>query len=181
MEATLRLVGRLGIDAVTHRAVAAEAGMSVGAVSHHFESREAVVEAALRFAVEREVERLRALAVELQSRVFERKAWVRAVANRYAREIETDAETHVACFEAFLASARDTRYRGLVREWFDTFNKAAELAMRAAGSDRPEDHARIFVAALMGLVLQQLAQRRPGFQQHAARLLAQVVEGLVRR
>lgn len=30
MEATLRIIGRKGIDGVTHRAVAAEAGMSLG-------------------------------------------------------------------------------------------------------------------------------------------------------
>jgi len=40
MEATLRIIGREGLDRVTHRAVAAEAGMSVGAVTHHFGTRD---------------------------------------------------------------------------------------------------------------------------------------------
>ncbi len=181
MEATLRVIGRIGIEAVTHRAVAAEAGVSVGAISHYFESRDALVESALRFAVERELGRLRALSIELQSKVFDSKAWVHALAGWYAREIESDAETHIACFEVFLASARDPRYRDLVREWFDTYAKTAELAMRAAGSDQPVDHARIFVATLMGLVLQQLAQRQRRFQHLAGPLLTQLLQGLVRK
>jgi DNA-binding transcriptional regulator YbjK len=180
MEATLRVVGRLGIDSVTHRAVAAEAGLSVGAISHHFKSRDALVEAALRFAVQREMERLRALVSELQDKVFDYEAWTKALAGWYARDIERDAPTHIACFEAFLAGARDARYRTLVRDWFDTYAKSAELAMRAAGSKRPPEHARIFVATIMGLVLQQVAQRQRGFQQLTASLLKQLIEGLVR-
>src|SRR3981189_1994704 len=71
MEATLRIIGRTGVDGVTHRAVAAEAGMSVGAVTHHFETREVLVDAALRFALTREMNRLRALAFSLQSKAFD--------------------------------------------------------------------------------------------------------------
>src|SRR5205814_1471993 len=68
MEATLRLIGRNGLDGVTHRAVAAEAGMSLGAITHHFATRDVLVDAALRFALTREVGRLRGLALSLQSR-----------------------------------------------------------------------------------------------------------------
>jgi DNA-binding transcriptional regulator YbjK len=53
MEATLRIIGRKGLDGVTHRAVAAEAGMSVGAVTHHFSTRDILVDATLRVALTR--------------------------------------------------------------------------------------------------------------------------------
>jgi DNA-binding transcriptional regulator YbjK len=48
MEATLRIIGRKGLDGVTHRAVAAEAGLSLGALTHHFATRDALIDAALR-------------------------------------------------------------------------------------------------------------------------------------
>src|SRR3546814_19552611 len=68
MEATLRIIGRNGIDGVTHRAVAAEAGLSLGAITHHFKSRDALVEAALHPALTREPARLRPLALGRQQR-----------------------------------------------------------------------------------------------------------------
>src|SRR5216683_2641666 len=87
MEATLRIIGRTGLDGVTHRAVAAEAGMSVGAVTHHFESRDVLVDAALRFALSREMNRLRALALSLQRQAFDVEAWVEALVSWYSREL----------------------------------------------------------------------------------------------
>src|SRR3546814_18613590 len=71
MEATLRIIGRNGIDGVTHRAVAAEAGLSLGAITHPFKSRDPLVEAALHHALTRETARLRALALGLQHRAFD--------------------------------------------------------------------------------------------------------------
>jgi AcrR family transcriptional regulator len=43
LEAAGRAIGRAGIDAVRLRDVAREAGMSIGALQHHFETRDAMV------------------------------------------------------------------------------------------------------------------------------------------
>ena len=43
MQATLRLIADEGIDAVTHRRVAASAGVSPGTTTHHFEGRAALL------------------------------------------------------------------------------------------------------------------------------------------
>ena len=114
MEATLRIIGRDGLDRVTHRAVAAEAGMSVGAVTHHFGTRDSLVDAALRYALSREIGRLQALALNLQSRAFDVEAWIGALVDWYARELTGQAEIHIACYEAFLAAART---RATARSW----------------------------------------------------------------
>lgn len=179
MEATLRLIGRNGLDGVTHRAVAAEAAMSVGAITHHFATREILVDAALRFALTREVGRLRALALSLQNKAFEPEAWIESLVGWYAQELRTDAETHIACFEAFLAAARSERYRPVVGEWFETWRQSAELALRAAGSSDPRGHADLFVSALIGILLQQLATPRRGFRQETRAALAKLVNALV--
>jgi len=175
----LRVIGRAGIDGVTHRRVAAEVGISVGAVAHHFSARDALVEAALRFAVGRELERVRGFALQLQDIAFDRTRWVDAVAGWYARELARDADTHIACYEAFLAAARDARYRAIVREWFATYERSAELAMRAAGSRDPAHHAQVVVAAMMGLVLQQLAIPRRGFRRAVREQLGALIDALV--
>jgi AcrR family transcriptional regulator len=178
MEATLRIIGRTGLDGVTHRAVATEAGTSVGAVTHHFETRDVLVDAALRFALTREMSRLRALALSLQSKAFDAEAWVEALVNWYARELKTEAETHIACYEAFLAAARGARHRPVVVEWFETWRQSAELALRAAGSSNPRRHADLFVSALIGILLQQLAAPRRGFRREAKAALLELVDKL---
>ena len=179
MEATLRIIGRKGLDGVTHRAVAAEAKMSVGALTHHFASRDIMVDAALAFALSREVGRLRALAFSLQDRAFDVEGWIDELVNWYAQELKTQPETHIACYEAFLAAARNARHRAVVVEWFDTWRQSAELALRAAGSSEPRRHAELFVSALIGLLMQQLATPRRDFRQAAKASLSTLVGGLI--
>lgn len=179
IEAALRIIGRTGIDGVTHRAVAAEADVSVGAVTHHFGTRDGLVDAALQFALAREIERLRLFTVALQSKTFDRTAWIEALVGWYAKDLRSEPETHVACYEAFLAAARTTRHRAIVSEWFATWRASAELALTAAGSATPRAHAELFVSALLGMVLQQLAVPRRTFAQQTKVALTELVEQLL--
>lgn len=178
MEATLRIIGRGGIDGVTHRAVAAESDMSVGAVTHHFATRDMLVDAALRFALTREVGRLRAFALSLQGKAFELDAWIESLVGWYSKELKEQPEIHIACYEAFLAAARTERHRGIVAEWFETWRQSAELALRAAGSSDPRGHAELFVSALIGILFRQLATPRRGFRQETKATLSELVGGL---
>ena len=175
MEATLRIIGRAGLDSVTHRAVATEAGMSVGAVTHHFRTRDGLVEAALRFALSRELAKLRAFALRLQDKAFDTDAWIDALVAHYAGELRSDPETHIACYEAFLAAARAARYRAVVAEWFAVWQQSAELALRAAGSKNAAPDADIFVSTLLGLLLKQLASPRRGFAAESRTALKRLV------
>jgi DNA-binding transcriptional regulator YbjK len=179
MEATLRIIGRKGLEGVTHRAVAAEAKMSVGALTHHFASRDILVDAALAFALSREVGRLRVLAFSLQGKAFAVEGWIDELVNWYAQELKTQPEIHIACYEAFLAAARNARHRAVVVEWFDTWRQSAELALRAAGSSEPRHHAELFVSALIGILMQQLAAPRRDFRQAAKASLSTLVSGLI--
>jgi TetR/AcrR family transcriptional regulator, regulator of biofilm formation and stress response len=179
MEATLRIIGRKGVDGVTHRAVAAEAGMSLGAVTHHFKTRDVLVDAALAFALAREVGRLRALAFSLQNRVFDVDQWIDGLTGWYSQELKAQPEIHIACYEAFLAASRTARHRPIVMEWFETWRQSAELALKVAGSAKPRDHADLFVSALIGILLQQLAAPRRSFQKEAKVALSELVRSLV--
>jgi DNA-binding transcriptional regulator YbjK len=181
MEATLRIIGRNGIDAVTIRAVAAEAGLSLGAITHHFASRDALVDGALHFALTREVGRLRALALSLQGKAFDVEAWIDQLVDWYLRELRDRGEIHIACYEAFLAAARNARHRAVVVEWFDTWQQSAELVLRVAGSSEPRRHAELFVSTLVGLLLQQLAVPRRGFRQDAKAALRELFNRLIVR
>ncbi|WP_022724391.1 TetR/AcrR family transcriptional regulator [Rhodopseudomonas sp. B29] len=174
LEATLRVIGRSGIDAVTHRAVATEAGTSLGAVTHHFAKRDDLTDGALRFAVRREMTRLDALALALQEQAFDPPRWIAQLVGWYAAELRTNSETHIACYEAFLAAARHAQFRSLVEDLFAVWKRSAALAFRAAGADDADAAAAIFVSTLMGLLLRQLAGPRRSFQKETEATLGRL-------
>lgn len=179
MEATLRIIGRNGLDGVTHRSVAAEAGMSLGAITHHFKTRDVLVDAALQFALTREVKRLRALALSLQNDAFDLDSWIESLVNSYARDLKASPEIHIACYETFLASARSERHRPIVVEWFATWRQSAELALKAAGSSTSRRDADLFVSTLVGIVFQQLSAPRRNFARDTKAALSDLVAGLL--
>src|SRR3954470_20272057 len=66
LEAALRVVGRSGREAVTHRAVAEEAGVPLGATTYYFDSRDDLLRPALEYVAASEVERYGERADELR-------------------------------------------------------------------------------------------------------------------
>ena len=56
-EALVRIVAREGLDGVTFRSVAAEAGVTHGLASYHFGNRETMIVEALTWAVRESIER----------------------------------------------------------------------------------------------------------------------------
>jgi len=61
-EATMRLVARQGLEGVTMRAVAAEAGLSYGSLFHYFNSKDELLMHAVRLSTELQTRRINAYA-----------------------------------------------------------------------------------------------------------------------
>ncbi|QFZ21088.1 TetR/AcrR family transcriptional regulator [Saccharothrix syringae] len=59
VRAAVRVIGRSGLSALTHRAAAAEAGVPLGSTTYHFADLDELLEAAVRLVAERNVARLR--------------------------------------------------------------------------------------------------------------------------
>jgi DNA-binding transcriptional regulator YbjK len=57
IEAALRLIGRSGREGLTHRAVAKEAGVPLGATTYYFESRDDLLAQTLEYVADSELER----------------------------------------------------------------------------------------------------------------------------
>jgi TetR/AcrR family transcriptional regulator, regulator of biofilm formation and stress response len=169
LDATMGIVGKRGLEAVTHRSVAKAAGVSLGAISHHFRSRQALLEATLTLAAAREVERLDRLALELQSSLFAVDDWIAAMSSALASDLERDPIPRLAQYELLLASARYPKVRELARAWREAHLRVASVGMRGAGSSRPEEHGRLLVVAITGLLLKQLADPEPGFESNILR------------
>jgi TetR/AcrR family transcriptional regulator, regulator of biofilm formation and stress response len=182
LEATLTVIGERGLEAVTHRTVARQAGVSLGAISHHFPSRQVLLEATLERAGRAEVRRLEGLALDLQTRLFDTEDWVDAMAAALARDLSRGRTGRLAQYELLLASARNPRMRELARAWRQAHLQVASVGMRAAGSSRPELHGPLLVAAITGLLLKQLADPQPRFESDILRpQLGELVRGLTAR
>jgi DNA-binding transcriptional regulator YbjK len=163
LAATMAIIGERGLEAVTHRSVARQAGVSLGAISHHFPARADLLRSALRHAAEVEVASLERLALALQAQAFERSEWIHAMATALGGDLKRDPTRHLAHYELLLACARDPELRELSRAWREAHLRVSEVGLRAAGSRAPEAHAQLFTAAVTGLLLKQLAYPEPNF------------------
>jgi DNA-binding transcriptional regulator YbjK len=165
LRATLDVIAGHGADGVTHRAVAAAAGVPLSATTYWFSSRDELLEETLRFAAQEEVDRFERLVVELATRELELGEWAEALAAALAGELETHRTRHLALFELALEAARRPALRPEAEQVRAMHLRLAELGARAAGSDDPAADAPIIVAAMTGLVFGELSGPTPGFEQ----------------
>ncbi len=82
----------------------------------------------------------------------------------------------MAGYALWLEAARRPALRATSRAWTDAYLALAAVLMRAAGSARPEADAQLLVAALDGLLLEQLARDEPEFE---AEVLRPALERLI--
>lgn len=164
LRATLRVIGAHGADAVTHRAVAAEAGVPVSATTYYFASKDELLEQTLLMAAREETERIERLVLDLAPRELSASDWAAAVASMIAGDVRDEPNRHVALFELGLEATRTELLRGELQRWQEAHIRLAELGCRAVGSEEPELDARLVVAALTGLMLEQLASGRDDFE-----------------
>ncbi len=169
LRATLRVIGAHGADAVTHRAVAAEAGVPVSATTYYFASKDELLEQTLLLAAREETERIERLVLDLAPQELSASDWAAAVAAMIARDVRDEPDRHVALFELGLEATRTEALRGELQRWQEAHIRLAELGCRAVGSDEPAQDARLVVAALTGLMLEQLASGRDDFEHEVLR------------
>ena len=156
LTATLAVIGRSGIGAVTHRSVAEEAGVPLGSLTYWFGTKDDLLREALRRFVEEEAERLREVAARLDG-----DASPGEIAERYAAELESAADParpeQIAQFELYLEAARNPALRDIAAESFRAYEEVAVAALRAAGVEDPEALAPLFVSLADGLGLRRMA------------------------
>jgi TetR/AcrR family transcriptional regulator, regulator of biofilm formation and stress response len=149
LEAALRLISERGVGAVSHRAVAEEAGVPLASTTYYFESLDEVLEGALRLFVDEEAARLTELAERLEGQELPALEIVRL----FRSELEPD----VAQFELYVEAARRPRLREVARQSIEMYASVAAAAMRAAGVDEPAFNPRAFVALFDGYGLHRIA------------------------
>src|SRR3954465_15086581 len=107
LRATLDVIRREGLGAVTHCTVSDESGVPLGSLTYYFGSKPDLLRAALPLFVAEDVARLRATAEELLAS----GATGEQVVERFAAVLEAEETGGVAQFELYLEASRDPDLR----------------------------------------------------------------------
>ena len=169
LRAAIELVGEEGPDALTHRAVAERAGVALSATTYWFSSKEEIFREAVALAAAEEVERLERLVLDLAPRQVTPAGWARELSAALAADFDSDPARPAAMFEFVLEASREPSLRAEVESFEAAHLRLAEAGLRAAGSDDPETDARLVVAAITGLMLEQVTTPHPDFERKRLR------------
>jgi len=164
LDAALRLVGQEGTSALTHRRVAEVAGVSLSATTYYFRSKAQILEQALFLAAERELTELSAVHDLFDPATMTLEEWAARLARVLAAETKGKRRVMLlAQFEMDLYAARHQRLRAAVIELNARYAALIEPVLVRLGARETAGSARLFVAAVTGLLLEQAACPMPDF------------------
>lgn len=154
----MRVIGRGGVEAVEHRAVAAEAGVPLGSTTYYFESKADMVAQALHHVADRETER-----VEEQLEIV-RSAHPDGLPARFVdwamKQAFIDRVVLLAQYELYLEGARREDLRPAAARWDRAWQTLLEALFARLGTPDPGRRAQLLCAGIDGLTLQFLATGR---------------------
>jgi DNA-binding transcriptional regulator YbjK len=138
------MIAELGLERVTHRAIAARAGVPLGATTYYFPTLHDLLEAALEHAAATSRAQLATWAAALATDVP-----VATVLPVLVQEYLADRNRALVDYELYLAAARDIRLRPLALAWLEDATAALEPAVGV-------ETARALVTLIDGAMLQTL-------------------------
>jgi DNA-binding transcriptional regulator YbjK len=171
LETTLEVIGREGVDAVSHRLIAQKAGVPLGSTTYWFRSREEMLTEALAHFARNETatvsERLEAVASA--SRDGGTEAAVEAICRLLAPQLGESRWRTVAQYALLGEAARRPELVPVVQEWNEAWWRALEALFADLGLAAGRLEARMLLAMLDGLLVQQLAAPDEDFEERLLR------------
>ncbi len=169
LEATLRVIARGGVEAVTHRRVAAEAGVSHGATTYHFTSRDDIILQAFRHYIRLITDHLDAAWDDLDDDPGSVPSVITFLVDFTRREF-SDPELVLAEYELIVYAARNEALAREYRAWQRSLVSGLATVLEACGAPRPSEAARIVVGVCRAFELEQLTHPSNGPDQLKQRL-----------
>jgi DNA-binding transcriptional regulator YbjK len=154
--ATVRIVAREGVAAVTHRRLAAEAGVSLSSTTWHFAAKADILEAALRWTARREVARIAEIAARLEGD-FDPAAWADELAAWLLEQVTGERDIAVALYRLQIELLGSPGAREVHREWGRQLRALGDRVLENSATLTPDLDIRLVVAALDGLRLSVLS------------------------
>lgn len=155
LAAAVRIIGDGGPDAITHRRVAAEAGVGLGSLTYYFESRDDLVREAFRYYLQQSSELLIALETEIPPATPE--DLVELIVEMTRREFMEPAMMR-AEYEMILYAARDEAVSREFVAWERGLEARLGATFEALGAMRPMAAARTTIEMVRGFELERLAR-----------------------
>ncbi|MBF6061403.1 TetR family transcriptional regulator [Nocardia terpenica] len=162
LDSAIRLLAREGARAVTHRAVAAEAGTTHGTARYYFGTLDQLLDEALQRLAARQIEQVRALLSPLPDADVPQR--ITRLARYFTEALASDRDAGIARYELFLEVARRPQLRASLDEWGSTQRAAFAAELRGAGATDPEARAADLLTLVNGLALEQLALPTDDFE-----------------
>ena len=148
LAATVHVVARKGLRGLTYRAVAEIAGVNNSLVAHHFGSRDALIEAALDWSVNRSIGLSGLENLPTNEEDF---------CGRLMAVIRENPDIQTFQYEMILEAKRRPELAGAVRRLYKSYISAISTGLGHIGISGDTGVAQAAFAALDGLVLQLIA------------------------
>lgn len=167
LEATARVIASAGTHAVTHRAVAAEAGVPVAATTYYFASKSELLAESFRFLVDREIAEIDKGLEELPESMSPSLA--AAIAAQFtADDLRKKRYAILAEMELYLEASR----RSELRETLVRLDQASERFFteyaKRAGCPEPEVDGALLLACITGMQIGELGSPTRRFERNVA-------------
>jgi DNA-binding transcriptional regulator YbjK len=162
--AAIAVVAERGVEGVTHRAVAAAAGVPLGSTTYHFSTLDDLLGEALRTAAEHNVTHLRAWERGLPADAD----LADALADLVVRGLEEERSQTVVEYELYVAALHRPSLRRASQGWDD-----ALVELFASRTD--EVTGRLLAATFCGLVMQALLADSPPSREQVHEIFGRVL------
>jgi AcrR family transcriptional regulator len=155
VNAVIFIIGEKGVSAVTHRAAAKRAGVSLSATTYYFKSRDDMIESAFINLIEEGIIIFNDLIEKLQSSSTNREAVFIKYLNEVIGEKSGRRIRYIATLELILESLRNNRYKGII----DKYSKVHVNLLKFLLKKEFQDPYSIFVvqSLLQTLVFMKLS------------------------
>jgi DNA-binding transcriptional regulator YbjK len=155
--AAVRIVAREGVAAVTHRRLAAEAGVSLSSTTWHYAAKADILEEALRWTARHEVARIGEIAERLGGADFDPAAWAEELGEWLVGQVTGEREIAVALYRLQTELLGTPGARAVHREWGRGLRALGERVLEHSATRSPDLDIRLVTAALDGLRLSVLS------------------------
>ena len=163
--ALLEVAARIGLDGASVREVASHAGVSIGAVQHHFPTKDEMLAYSFRSLAERVLTRLSTVDPDIDPA----RTLFAALSQLLPLDDQRTAEAHVMA--AFTVRAATSPSLSTIRHTtLFTMRTAVSAVLIRMGTAEPETRAALLLAAVNGLALDAVASTElypPEYLTHA--------------
>ena len=154
MDAALEVIGEKGVDAITHRSVGAQAGVSHGVVSYHFPTRDSIIYKSFEYylgSVDEYAEKYGLLLNEVLSPNHIVEILTALVSDELASPTFILVEQ-----ELLLVAARNSDLSMLYRDWEKKVLDRLTAVLKRSSYKQPQRYAKAILNFMRGFILERL-------------------------